>query len=91
MLESPSETCLLPPAYVVRREVVFSQACICPRGGGGGLLPSSVIGPVPGPVWGGGGKGTPTPDGVPPRGGGGGGYAAGGMPLAVTQQNFLVT
>ena len=25
---------LLPPAYEVRREVMFSQVCVCPQGGG---------------------------------------------------------
>ena len=24
------------PAYVVRREIMFSQACVCSDGGGGG-------------------------------------------------------
>ena len=37
----------LPPAYVVGRDVMFSQVSVCPQGG--------TPGPVPGPVWGGGG------------------------------------
>ena len=32
----------LPPAYVVRREVMFSQVCVCSFGGGGGVNPISI-------------------------------------------------
>ena len=42
----------LPPAYVVRQEVMFSQVCVC---SGRGVTPSQVrMGgyPIPGLVWG---------------------------------------
>ena len=39
----------LPPAYVVRQEVIFSRVCFCSGGGGGGtLVPGSLPGPFRG-------------------------------------------
>ena len=87
---------LLPPAYVVRGKVLFSQVSVCPHlwGGGGGYhLPRSR--------W----EGYPllrSRQGVSPSQVQVGGgtywnsiactcYAAGGMPLAFTQEDFLVS
>ena len=67
---------MLPPAYVVRREGNSFTLLVCPHLGGGGGQ-------------------------VSPAGGGGGSakigqqnesthYTAGGMPLAFTQEDFLV-
>ena len=39
-----NEISFLPPAYVVRREVMLSQVCVCSGGGGGGVgLPQSQV------------------------------------------------
>ena len=107
------------PRTYVRREVMFSQVCLCSTfGGGRGGTPSQVWlgGDTPSQVWLGGVPhprstwGTP-PDlgwgtsldlgrGTPPELGWGNPprqisvastcYAAGGMPLAFTQEDFLV-
>ena len=104
-LELPFESSLAPEppvegsphlryAYVVRREVMFSQVCVCSTFGGGGTPTQVWMGGVP--------QGTPWPC----LDGGDGGYtppppirqssiastcyAAGGMPLAFTQEDFLV-
>ena len=88
---------LLPPAYEVRREVMFSQACVCPLGDGVPPGLCSFPGGTPGLVlscngypsqvciWDRGyseqDRGNPFPRQT--------GNAAGGTPLAVTQ-DFLV-
>ena len=64
----------LPPAYVVRREVMFSQVCVCSTFGGGGGYPIQLMG--------GGGGGVPhlsSPGGYPIPG------LDGGYPLARTR------
>ena len=82
VISSSTRVHLLPTAYVVRGKVIFWHVSVhqsvCPHLGGGV--------PRPGP----GGGGVPQPGGVPLLGWSTW-YAAVGMPLAFTQEDFLVS
>ena len=75
--QNPLFMCLLPPAYVVRREGNSFTLFVCPHRGGGGSPPGGYPGQVP--PRGVPGSGTPPPGGYPgqvhpPQGGTGPGY-----------------
>ena len=57
--EKTTGSVFLPPAYVVRREVMFSHVCVCSTFGGGGVTPSKIWKGVPHPTMT--GWGTPPP------------------------------
>ena len=84
---------LIPTTYEVRQEVMSSQPCVCPQGTPWPLVLSRGYPLVLSQVLPGRGGGYPSPART---GGGGPGqeskccYDAGGTPLVVTREDFLV-